>query len=293
MLDLLLLAPAGALFAVPCCSCCCCCASSTLLSDSRCCPCSRFVDGRRSRCSVDVARPKLMSDCPTHLLARRPPSIYHYWIIDPTTLLLLCHIKAAHSNERGALCFGRSSSGGGMEVVGLWCVGVSLVCVARTRTDPPIGNHGAPDPPPPPPTTPSAPNCTLRERQSPKSKPFPTEICISHLLQLAPKKKSCQLWHSDTHRLSTLVAVLPTLFWWHTFQKHCYFGVSMMVVWHWGWFPILEVVASMPPPTTHLPSIYNMPVANLYWLPLPACCQDTPSMGFPQHILPPFLPLPK
>ena len=71
---------------------------------------------------LDVVRPMLRPDCPTHLLA--PPSHHLFIIIEllifPRTTL--CHIKAAHSNERGALCFGRRSPVGGQEVALVcWC----------------------------------------------------------------------------------------------------------------------------------------------------------------------------
>ena len=109
--------------------------------------CLKFVVGERCRCLwsvpmlslltlsllnigadvvvVNVVRRMLKPDwrLPTCLRSAQPRHLFiiiELLIFPPAPFL--CHIKAAHSNERGALCFGRSSS---LVLVALvcWCSG--------------------------------------------------------------------------------------------------------------------------------------------------------------------------
>ena len=185
----------------------------------------------RGRCPADAAA--RLPD--THLLARQPPSIYHYWIIDRTAALSYKGrpFKWFHS----VLCV----LVGAARVLARWrwCV---VAGVARTRTPPPIGcNHGAPDPPPPPPPI----WIKLMLRQSPKA-PIASEtggadwakqLNMHRLLQLVPNKNTCQLCTNDNHWLLTVK--------WNASSVSYFLATLVGILLAgclWGWLPILTLV---------------------------------------------------
>ena len=233
----------------------------------------------RGRCPADAAA--RLPD--THLLARQPPSIYHYWIIDRTAALSYKGrpFKWFHS----ALCV----LVGAARVLARWrwCV---VAGVARTRTPPPIGcNHGAPDPPPPPP-----PICIkLMLRQSPKA-PIASEtggadwakqLNMHRLLQLVPNKNTCQLCTNDNHWLLTVKwnASSVFLFFGHP-GRHFVGRLFVRLVTHIDTCAMRAWLVGWPPGNRshhlHLPSIY-LAVANLYWLPHHSAAKTPQAWAFP------------